>query len=241
MNHLFLYLFLILIIALFLWMFAIYQETKKLFGVVVARKDLHRLKIISLAILAYFGLGCAIFFFGMSLKVTRLYLDIAAFMLILPILLGLSSEAASWGRRKRLAGNVLLDLGRYSNESSTVGMVLGGLYILMAVVSTFSNFLKDAATAIQTLIYLTIWGSFGSIWLLLSLSHLEIREKGICFPFTVINWEKIAAYRWLGSQENTLCIRHQAKFPFFPLLKFKIPLVHKDRVKQLLSHYLAER
>lgn len=191
--------------------------------------------------IAYFGFGFVIF--SSLIKFGTVGFHRAGFTLVLPPVLGLVGYVLTWSGRKKCAGVVLLDLGRYFEES-TVGILVAGLSIVNAVnlvISAFSHFSKSSEIAFYWLIGAMIFGFLGISWILLSLNHLEIRERGICYPFTVIKWEVIEAYRWIGYQENTLCLRHRAKFPFFPLLKLKIHLANKSRVEQLLSQYLPEQ
>lgn len=230
-----------LTIVLFLWVIGDYKETKKLFGRVAARRDLRRLIAIALCILIYFSIGFAIFSFFIKFDIFGL--SIAFSTLMLPFALGSIGYASTWCKRRRLAGIVLLDLGQYFNP--TAGILLGGFFITIAtrlVFSAFSNNLPIAVqSTLQALIYAAILGCYGGLWILLSLSKIEIRERGICYPFFVITWEVIEAYRWIGSGRNTLCIRHQATCPFFPVLKFQISLAHKSRVEQLLLQYLPAK
>lgn len=230
-----------LFIVLLLLLSVSYRETTRLFGRVVARRDLRRLRAIALGVWLYFSMGFAIFSFFIRFDIFGL--SIAFSTLMLPFALGSIGYASTWRKRQRLAGIVLLDLGRYFD--TTAGILLGGFFIAIAtrlVRSAFSNNLPiGVQTTLQALIYATIFGCYGVLWILLSLSNIEIRERGICYPFFVIKWEIIEAYRWIGVGRNTLCIRHQATSPLFPVLKFQIPPAHKSRVEQLLLQYLPAK
>lgn len=231
----------ILIITLFLWIFTMYAESKKLFGSRVARRNLHQIKAFVLGLLVYFCFGFAVFSYFIQFGIVGIH--ITGCIVVLPTVLGCMLYVLTWSKRRARAGVVLLDLGRYS-KNSAVGILVAGLWIVSAVnlvISAFSDFSKGSDIAFFSLISAIICVCYAICFIWLFLSHLEIREKGICFPFTVIKWEVIEAYRWIGDRENKLCILNKAKFPFNPLLKFEIPLADKSRVEQILLQYLPEQ
>ena len=141
------------------------------------------------------------------------------------------AERIAWlVRRGRLAGPLLLDLGRppqHYKDTLILGILLAFTVILI--------FLTTGSTMgiAQSIFCLSILGQF----LIGKLSKLEIREHGIWHAEGLIKWEWIESYQWEGEGANTLTawVRRPS---FIRAWSWSIPPFRKETLNSLLTQYL---
>ncbi|NEQ67274.1 MAG: leucine-rich repeat domain-containing protein, partial [Symploca sp. SIO2D2] len=145
----------------------------------------------------------------------------------------------SWFSRKREAGVLLAYIGRTRQHKT---MLWTGLIYLAIFVYLFLKFALWHVNFWFGLLF--IWFCFFQfIWfVVIGLSKLEFREKGICFMYSLIKWYRINSYVWDGSQLNILKIRLKPLFGLFPDFKrIVIPKKHRDMVNNILEDKLPEK
>lgn len=150
----------------------------------------------------------------------------------------------SWLWRKKKAGFLVLDLGRTVNNKILLG--LGLIETLSASAFTFV-FLDQVSSETNYSgmdeIYLLSLAIF--LWTLAifffgrGVSRLQIRENGLCYQCSILNWHKIISYAWEESKPSILTFRLQQKSPFLPkLVSLKIPPDKQNEVEYILANYV---
>lgn len=150
--------------------------------------------------------------------------------------------------QRRQSGQTLLDAGR--NIQIRIIFRVGLFQIFHATFQTFL-FISDiiehsydnywgADQTVMTLVFL--WVMAG--WLiLLGLTKLEFREKGIYFMLGAISWERMESYYWEQSKSSTLTIRlRKGKMPFAQrFASLAIPARYRAAVDQIMREQLTSK
>ncbi len=108
------------------------------------------------------------------------------------------------------------------------GYLVGAVFFLMAGLAIIPVYLWGI---VEDIVYLfpSVVGcaSLSSICLLMAISHLELRSGGIRAYFSVIQWDKIESYTWVGNNDNTLKIK--SKYMAWTTTgKIRIPVEFKE-------------
>jgi len=123
--------------------------------------------------------------------------------------IGFGLWGLSWPYRKRASGGLLLDVGRtwQNNILFWIGIMEGGVATFVTWLS-FSSLLgsPDTVEGLLRMPRVAFWWMLCALLISIGLSKLELREKGLCFLYTVIPWQRVSAYRWEGSRRNTFTI-----------------------------------
>lgn len=71
--------------------------------------------------------------------------------------------------------------------------------------------------------------------------RLEFREKGMCFMYSFMTWDKMQSYKWDTNKPHLLRINVKAHgiFLFPTVTSLKIPLKFKESLDTLLSQHLV--
>lgn len=158
-----------------------------------------------------------------------------------------SSWFFSWFFRKQKAGALLLDIGKTSQISSLLVLLVWiafFAYVFSKILSFFHPFengvsqytsLKQDISAI-----VSYWTS--AIFLTATaLNKLELRENGICSMYSLIKWQKISSYAWEPAKPNVVTIRFKQKNPLWPrFMSLAIPEKHKGVVSHILDEQLTD-
>ncbi|MBP5971376.1 hypothetical protein HW132_01155 [Brasilonema sp. CT11] len=150
----------------------------------------------------------------------------------------------SWNWRKRKAGALLLDVGRFSR--SKLMLWVGVLEALFAVFNTWSAInkistgLESDTNLVEVIAQPVFLWSLAIYFLSMGLSRLEFRENGICYMLSVVKWEKLTSYWWSQDKPNIVTIEFKQP-PYLlstGLRSLRIPSAHRDGVKQILAEHL---
>ncbi|WP_171975985.1 hypothetical protein [Brasilonema sennae] len=150
----------------------------------------------------------------------------------------------SWNWRKRKAGALLLDVGRFSQ--SKLMLWVGVLEALFAVFNTssainkISTGLGNDTKLLEVISQPVLFWSLAIYFLSMGLSRLEFRENGICYMLSVVKWEKLTSYWWSQDKPNIVTIEFKQP-PYLlstGLRSLRIPSAHRDAVKQILAEHL---
>jgi len=152
----------------------------------------------------------------------------------------------SWFFQKQEAGVLLLDIGK--NGQSKFFFWGGLLEVALAVYMTWlffkqvsRGFPQYSSLEMEASKLTSLW-SFAIFFMALGLSKLEFREKGICFMFSFITWQKVKSHNWEQSKPNTLTIRFKPRYPLFPgFMSMAIPAKHRDAVSHILNERLPNK
>ncbi|MCU0533537.1 MAG: DUF5673 domain-containing protein [Hydrococcus sp. Prado102] len=217
-----------LIICLLL-IFIKYRQIKNIFSVEAANQDLFLLIIFLISFPVYFGASFAVFYFFTGITNASTTNSISFIFAGIVYLL-------TWYKRKQYAGNVLVNLGQLVRKKILIFELIFFLFVVIS--NCYIKFSEGSKITFDLIIYILGW-VFSIFFLLnIGLSRIDIREKGINFLFTIVEWQSIKEYKWIEPQGNVLYIRHQAGLPLMPILMLQIPSVKKNQVEQLLSRYL---
>lgn len=223
---------LILLLIIFLPAMAIaYAISYRTIGHQAAQKRLGRTALLML--LAFFvGLGLHSLGKYGSISFSFLYVAFVALWLL------------SWNWRKRKAGALLLNVGRFSQSKLMLWVgVLGALFAVSytwSAINRISTGLGNDSNLVEVVAQPVFFWSLAICFLSMGLSRLEFRENGICYMLSVVNWEKLTSYRWSQEKPNILTI----EFKQPPLLlstgfwSLPIPSAHRDAVEQILADHL---
>jgi len=148
---------------------------------------------------------------------------------------GIWASIATWPRRRRQAGLVLLDISPYKRPKRV--LVLVGLFVLIGIAILFK---PESEIEIKDFSSSFLFLSFAIFALLSGLTHVEIREGGILFFFRFIKWRQIEFYEWEGENGLTLTLRLRQRFTFFRTLSLPIRVPHKDTAEDLMTRYLQK-
>ncbi len=141
----------------------------------------------------------------------------------------------SW--RKRQGGRVLLDLGRSRLQKMQLvaGCFIAGLNMLVLV-----GRLLGTEDAMGVDISQLLFGiSLGVLFLVLGLSHVEIRERGIFYSDRFVKWVRVESYAWEGEGGLTLTLEVQGRLSVFRHLSLPVPSIHKEAIEDLLARNLS--
>jgi hypothetical protein len=168
------------------------------------------------------------------------------FSLAVLFLTGISIWLLSWRFRKQEAGALLLFVGGTEYNQ----LYLAGALFWVAIVSlqTWQFFQRVAkglpqdTSLVSSVSSLIINWTNSTLFMVLGLSKLEIRENGICFWLRFFAWQKVESYRWKHSKTSTLTIFLKSRFPFFPgLMSIPIPAQHLEAVNHILNQKLPDQ
>ena len=147
----------------------------------------------------------------------------------------------TWFFRRSSYGSLLLDLGRIHDSEYwfknwfKLGLLVWLIASLISIgyelvnlgfltTNTRENIEKIPA-------YLTPIFHFMATYF----SHTQLREKGICSEFQLIEWQQIKSYRW---GRNLLIIKFEKKGGGLDLLDLPIPRKYRDAVNQILAKHI---
>jgi hypothetical protein len=159
---------------------------------------------------------------------------------------GMGIWLLSWLLRKQESGVLLLDVGK--NVQSKLLFWVGLLEVAVAGFLTWlffeqvsRGFPLYSSLGIEAS-KLVFWWSFAIFFMALGSSKLEFREKGICFMFSFIAWQRVRSHHWEPSKPNTLTIRFKPRYPLFPgFMSMAIPAKHRDAVSHILNERLPDK
>ncbi|MFK8184084.1 MAG: hypothetical protein AB8B99_11980 [Phormidesmis sp.] len=151
----------------------------------------------------------------------------------------------SWPVRKQKTGGLKLEVGRTTQNKSLfwVGLVLAGVAIAMTVtlIDRVTGPLSTTSSLISGLVEIAFWWAPATLFLLLGLSDLEIREHGLSYLYAWQPWERVEAFGWDDDKPNTLLLRVVPRTPLSRrYVSLTIPSHQKEAVDQLIDDYISE-
>ena len=151
----------------------------------------------------------------------------------------------SWPMRKRSAGELKLEVGRTTQNKALfwVGLLLSGVAVAMtlSLLDKLTGPMITASGILFNLVELAFWWAPAALFLLLGLSDLEIREKGLSYLYAWQPWERIEAFGWDDDKPNTLLLRVIPRTPLSRrYVSLTIPSAQKEAVDQLIDDYISE-
>ncbi|BCL33914.1 DUF5673 domain-containing protein [Nostoc sp. MS1] len=158
--------------------------------------------------------------------------------------LGYLIYISTWQLRKEQAGYCLLNVGwLFKNKRlvwlSLFSIMFASLYSALFIHEAFKgNSIYDSPYARHLAETVLIWSS---IILLISrcLVRLELRENGICYMFSLVEWARVKSYSWEQAKNGMLVISFQPRLPFAKnYWRISIPVSQKDAVNQILAQYI---
>lgn len=159
---------------------------------------------------------------------------------------GISIWLLSWFFRKQEAGVLLLDIGK--NAQNKLLFWVGLFEVAIAAFMTWwffeqvSRGLPRYSSLEIEVSRLAFWWSLAIFFMALGLRKLEFREKGICFMFSFIAWQRVKSHNWEQSKPNTLTLRFKPRYPLLPgFMSMAIPAKHRDAVSHILNERLPNK
>ncbi|NMG11673.1 hypothetical protein DP117_34395 [Brasilonema sp. UFV-L1] len=150
----------------------------------------------------------------------------------------------SWNWRKRKAGALLLDVGRFSRSKlmlwAGVLEALFAVFYTWSAISRISTGLESDTNLVEVIAQPVFFWSLAISFLSMGLSRLEFRENGICYMLSVVKWEKLTSYSWSQEKPNILTIEFKQP-PYLLSTGFwslPIPSAHRDAVRQILAEHV---
>jgi hypothetical protein len=222
-------------------LFDSFNDDRKIFGILIARKNLSYSIKINIIILIYFAIFFQYVYYFTLLDSSSAIANIFLLLLIMPIPIG------------RLISRIVYTL---LNTNKKFGSLTKILKFSMPLGQKFSHFLF---VIIFSFIFIREYYNFSvtsdphlkliyfSLCFFVSLSFLiplfdkiEFRERGICGSYFSLKWNEIEAYR-LGGEDNILHIQHRSKYPLIKHLKFQVMSNKKYEIMAFLdSHFLDQ-
>ena len=152
--------------------------------------------------------------------------DLFVFLGGLTALIAVNRAPLTWFFRQTDYGSLLLDVGRIEKSKFWWGIAL-------VIVLIFSWFLEQTGLPLSLVRIERLPAYLTAIVYLIAagLSHLELREKGICYRFKLIKWSKIESYKW---ELNLLTINLKRNGE----LSWLIPIDYRDSVNHILAEHL---
>jgi hypothetical protein len=159
---------------------------------------------------------------------------------------GISVWLIRWFPRKQNAGSLLQDIGRTSQNKFIFRVSLAA--VAVSILQTWSFFtliakgIPEYVSLDLEMSKLIFWWSFASFLIATGLNRLEFRENGICFMYSLIQWQRINSYTWEPAKPNVLTIRFKPRFPLLPgFMSMAIPPNHRDEVSHILDERLPDK
>jgi hypothetical protein len=146
----------------------------------------------------------------------------------------------TWFFRRSSYGSLLLDLGRIHDSEYWLKnwlklALLVSLIVFLIIIA--SEVIERGYSTItsrdieRTPAYLTPVFYFIATYF----SHTQLREKGICYEFQLIEWKQIKSYQW---GRNLLIIEFEKKGWGLDLLNLPIPRKYRDAVNHILAEHI---
>ena len=140
-----------------------------------------------------------------------------------------------WLWVKRMAGAVLLDLGRFVGPSDKLKLIFGGACVLYGIASLF---------IMSTFGNMSFWLVIGGLSIASALSRRPIRENGLGSFDNFVKWSAIEAWVWAGEHESTLHLVFPGWFNgfgarFWGTDRWLIPPHLKVEVDRLLAAHVT--
>ena len=151
----------------------------------------------------------------------------------------------SWPIRRKGAGNLQLSIAKTGQDKAFIWLALltaGGaialtLFLLDRITGPLATPTGIASGIVQILFLWTI----PLFFLLLSLSHLEIRDNGLAYLFAWQPWERILAFGWDDDKPNTLLFKLDPRSPISRrYMTMTIPIDQVETTDKILERYLIE-
>ncbi|MFV1977670.1 MAG: DUF5673 domain-containing protein, partial [Candidatus Scalindua sp.] len=130
---------------------------------------------------------------------------------------GIWASIATWPRRRRQAGLLLLDISLSKHPKKL--LVAFGLIVIAGIVPLFK---PVSEIKIGEFSFSILFLSFAIYILFVGLNQVEIREGGILLSGRFIKWQQIEFYEWEGENGLTLTLRLRQRFTFFRTLSLPI-------------------
>lgn len=153
---------------------------------------------------------------------------------------GVLTWLLSWPVRQQGAGNVLLNAGR--TLQNKLLFWIGILEVGMALYFTWPSLIVPVRSVEYISIFQVIfWWVFAVFFLVLGLSQLELRERGLCFMYTFVTWQRMKSYVWEPSRPNTLTIEVKPYLPLMPkFISITVPKSHRDAIEQIVATRISD-
>ena len=149
----------------------------------------------------------------------------------LTALVAVNLSPLAWLFQKDNYGSLILDVGQLEKSKLVWGIALAITLVVLFLwdkVGASLNIVtfERIPAYLTAVVYLVATG----------LSHVEFREKGICYRFKLIKWSYIKTAKW---ELNLLEIKLKSKSNRELILL--IPIDYRDAVNQILAKYLPEQ
>jgi hypothetical protein len=132
-----------------------------------------------------------------------------------------------WGRS--VYGRLALDCGPGPSRA---------LYFLTAAMFVVTGIFLEQSNGAP--LGYKFWFSGALLYVLLGLSRVQIREKGIWQVGSLMKWEKILAFEWNGQDQGVIKVQLRSRFPFAGRGVLLIPDEHKEACcRALEAHGIA--
>ncbi|MFC1553344.1 DUF5673 domain-containing protein [candidate division KSB1 bacterium] len=139
-------------------------------------------------------------------------------------------------RRKRRAGDVLLNLGKLRYDK--LNIFIGILFIISGTIDLIDNTIMNKPDFDGIIGFICVL-SFGVCFLIIGLKGSKISKKGITSAGFFVLFEKIKSYKWEGKKENILSLKLKRRLPIFQTVSFPVRPTQKDEVERLLKENVS--
>lgn len=137
--------------------------------------------------------------------------------------------------RRRSAGALLLSLGRVRGHQFLLAAAAISLVSSLSIL--FLNSL-DHGFGIQQFAELLFRLSFGGVLLLIGLSNVELRERGV-FSQGLTPWHKMHGFHWERDKPDILTLQIDARSPLGRELPLSVPAQQRRAVEAILAQRIA--
>jgi len=133
-----------------------------------------------------------------------------------------------WIRGSRLRGNVLLDCGAHPTRK-----MFWIQACLFAVVGTACLIMGGGLT----IVFAAFAYSFSVYWVIISTGRLLFCKHGIWQYWSLLRWDSIESYRWVGETDATLMLQAKSWLPLLGRGALPVSIDQKPQINELLRHH----
>ena len=164
---------------------------------------------------------------------------LAVYLLVVAIWL------VSWPVRRKGAGAVKLSIAKTGQDKAFIWMALltagGAIALTLFLLDRLTGPLTTPTGIISGIVQIMFLWTIPLFFLLLSRSHLEVRENGLAYLFAWQPWERIVAFGWDDDKPNTLLFKLAPRsFISRRYMAMTIPADQVETTDKVLERYLIE-
>ena len=164
---------------------------------------------------------------------------LAAYVLVVAVWL------LSWPLRRRGAGEVQLSIAKTGQDKAFIWLALltagGAIALTLFLIDRLTGPLTTSIGLVSGIVQILFLWTIPLFFLLLSFSHLEIRENGLAYLFAWQPWERVTAFGWDDDKPNTLLFKLEPRSPISRrYMAMTIPADQIETTDRILERYLIE-